>query len=121
MKPGGLPRGGQSGALGSVIMGSPGVGLLSGYCAETMESPHSDLAPATKKRRVSRRARTVLPLPDYAGALICDQADDLKTERKLTQLGDVAGAPSAGRPCLRGPLRSAGVQRGFGKWGGVTS
>jgi len=98
---GGLPKRGGQAVRWLVIMGPPGLAWLSELFARNDGKPFPTSRCRTRKEGISLRVDG-LALPDYCRRVICDQADDLKTERNYNW-GDVRGAPSAWPPLLRPP------------------
>lgn len=90
--------------------------LLSELLRQNDGKLYSDLALQQEKEGISR-ARNGLLCPIIAGALICDQADDLKDGTQL-RLGNVA-VPLLLAPFACEAARSAGVSVAL-EWGGVT-
>jgi hypothetical protein len=96
--------------------GFPGPWLLSELLLQNDGKPYSELALQQGDDGISR-ARNGLLCPIIAGALICDQADDLKDGTQL-RLGNVA-VPLLLAPFACEAARSAGVSVAL-EWRGVT-
>jgi hypothetical protein len=96
--------------------GFPGPGLLADLMRQNEGKSYTELALQQGDDGISR-ARNGLLCPIIAGALICDQADDLKDGAQL-RLGDVA-VPLLLAPFACEAARSAGVSVAL-EWRGVT-